>query len=204
MVSRMSKLSFVVVLSLLAGAALLVSACSFVLPVPTPTPTLRPSLPSPLPTTASVKAASTSTDVPVRAQKGFRAPDFTLLNLEGGEVNLCDFRGRPVLINFWATWCPPCRAELPAIQEAYQNSDNLVVLGLNFQESPQDVKSLVAFEGLTFPVLLDEGGSVALKYRARGLPTSFFVDPQGIITAVHIGPMTKDQIANYVAQAGGE
>jgi len=186
-------------LVLLLGSS--ASACVSDVPLDAALPTSTPVAITP--TTAPTFPAQT-TDLPVKPQKGFLAPDFTLPNIDGGQVTLGDLRGKIVLVNFWATWCPPCRAELPAIQEAYQNSDNLVVLGLNFQESPQDVKSLVAFEGLTFPVLLDEGGSVALKYRARGLPTSFFVDPQGIITAVHIGPMTKDQIANYVAQAGGE
>lgn len=145
-----------------------------------------------------------STDVPAKPQEGFRAPDFALLNLAGQEVSLGDFRGQLVLINFWATWCPPCRAELPAIQAQYQNSDDLVVLGVNFQEKSSDVKPFVEAEGLTFPILLDESGGVALMYRARGLPTSFLVDAEGIVTAVHIGPMTDSQLEDYVTQARGK
>jgi len=100
-----------------------------------------------------------------------------LLNLEGEEVSLSDSSGQPALINFWATWCPPCLEELPAIQATYQNSDDLVVLGVNFQERLTNVKSFVEQEGLTFPILLDEEGRLALLYRVRSLPTSFFLEP---------------------------
>jgi len=131
-------------------------------------------------------------NTPVRPQKGFTAPDFALLNLKGEEVSLRDFGGQPVLINFWATWCPPCREELPAIQTMHHNSDDLVVLGVNFQEGLADVRPFVEEAGLTFPILLDEEGRVAKAYRARSLPTSFFLSPDGIITAVHIGPMSVD------------
>lgn len=86
----------------------------------------------------------------------------------------------------------------------YQNSENLVVLGVNFRKELSDVKSFVEKERLTFPVLLNEGGRVAMRYRARGLPTSFFLSPDDIITAVHIGPMTASDLDRYVAQARGE
>ena len=152
----------------------------------------------------SVEAEQSSADVPVRPQRGFRAPDFTLLDLEGEQVSLSDFRGQLVLINFWATWCPPCRDELPVIQAQYEKSDDLVVLGVNFQEGADEVRSFVTNEELTFPILLDEEGRVTMTYRARALPTSFLVDAEGIITAVHIGPVAAGHLKDYVIQARGE
>ena len=115
-----------------------------------------------------------------------------------------DYRGRVVLINFWATWCPPCRAEFSVMQAAYEKPEDLVVLAVNFQESVEDVRAFVEEQEVTFPVLLDRTGQVALAYRSRALPTSFFVDAEGIITAVHLGRMTNSQIDSYVSQARGE
>jgi len=109
-----------------------------------------------------------------------------------------------VLVNFWATWCSPCRQELPAIQAQYESTDDLVVLGVNFQEKADEVRPFVAEAGLTFPILLDETGRATLIYRVRGLPSSFMVDADGLIAAVHVGPMTARQLAGYVAQARGE
>lgn len=143
-------------------------------------------------------------DHPPSPQAGFAAPDFTLETRDGETISLSDLRGQVVLINFWATWCPPCREELPVIQATYQNSDDLAVLGVNFQEGLTNVKPFVEKEGLTFPVLLDEKGQVAAMYRTRSLPTSFFLNPDGIITAVHIGPMTANDVDNYVTQARGK
>jgi len=157
-----------------------------------------------MPTPTLQEASLTPTGVPARPQKGFRAPDLTLLNLEGQEVSLSDFRGKLVLVNFWATWCSPCRQELPAIQAQYESTDDLVVLGVNFQEGADEVRPFVTEAGLTFPVLLDETGRATLIYRVRGLPTSFLVDADGLIAAVHVGPMTARQLASYVAQARGE
>jgi thiol-disulfide isomerase/thioredoxin len=190
-------------MALVISASVCASAAST--PVPT-TPTALAGLSTLAPTTTpnAGKTRGIPDDVPVKPQKGFRAPDFVLLNLEGKEVSLGDLGGRPVLINFWATWCPPCREELPVIQATYQNSDDLAVLGVNFQEGLTNVKPFVEKEGLTFPVLLDEEGRVATMYRTRGLPTSFFLNPDGIITAVHIGPMTANDVDNYVTQARGK
>lgn len=189
----------ILLMALVASA----SACASATPTPVPATSTQPGgLPTLVPNTSEV--GGLPDDMPARPQKGFRAPEFVLLNLEGEEVSLSDSSGQLVLINFWATWCPPCREELPAIQATYQNSDDLVVLGVNFQEGLTNVKSFVEQEGLTFPVLLDEEGRLALLYRVRSLPTSFFLNPDGIITTVHIGPMTANDVDNYVAQALGK
>jgi cytochrome c biogenesis protein CcmG/thiol:disulfide interchange protein DsbE len=125
-------------------------------------------------------------------RKGFLAPDFTLTALDGATVRLSDLRGKPVLINFWASWCGPCRAEMPHLQAVFEAhaDDGLVVLGVNQLESPPAVARFVEEFGLTFPIPLDNEGNVSATYQARALPTSFFVDADGVIRDAFTGPMT--------------
>ncbi len=132
-----------------------------------------------------------------------QAPDFTLKDLEGNVVSLSDFRGQAVLINFWATWCPPCRFEMPAIEEVYRKyrTQGFQVLAVDIQEPPDAVQRFVEQLGLTFTVLLDEDGSVAQQYWVRGIPTSFFVNRQGAIIAARVGAMSRDLIEQYATQA---
>ncbi|NIS83002.1 MAG: redoxin domain-containing protein [Anaerolineales bacterium] len=135
---------------------------------------------------------------------GALAPDFTLFDLQGEEVSLSDFHGQPVLINFWATWCGPCRLEMPAIQSRYERykDDGLVVLAVDFDEPAGDVESFRDELGLTFPLLLDPGAKVQKLYRNRSYPSSFFVDADGVIQVQHIGVMTEGQIDENLAQIG--
>ena len=134
------------------------------------------------------------------ARIGNPAPNFKLPNLEGKTVSLSDLRGKPVMLNFWATWCPPCRAEMPHIQQVYEEwSDNgLVVLAINLGESSSKVKEFVQSYGLSFPVLLDTKRDIAEKYNIRGLiPTTFFIDKNGIIQVKIIGAFpSKEAIEN--------
>ena len=133
-------------------------------------------------------------------RKGFSAPDFTLTTLDGATVRLSDLRGKAVLINFWASWCGPCRAEMPHIQAAYEKhtNDGLVVLGVDQAESPATVARFVDEFGLTFPIPLDSDGQVSAAYQARALPTSFFVDAEGVIRDTFTGPMTSGHIESML------
>lgn len=136
---------------------------------------------------------------------GQPAPDVTLKTLAGDLVSLTDFRGQPVLINFWATWCAPCRLEMPSLVQAYEahKADGFVILAVNLtaQDSIADVQAFVEEFKMTFPVLLDETGEVAdILYQLRGLPTSVFVDRDGRIARVHIGVMTGEQVAEFVEE----
>ena len=133
---------------------------------------------------------------------GSVAVDWTLPDLGGTEVSLSQYRGDVVLINFWATWCPPCRAEIPEIEAAYQarEDEGFVVLGIAVDQSHSLVAPFVELEGMTYPVLLDELSQVYNTYRAPGLPVSVLVDRDGVIQARHIGQMSGAQLEQYLAQ----
>ena len=138
---------------------------------------------------------STAGEIPAPRQ-GFLAPDFTLQSLEGKTYTLSELRGQAVLVNLWATWCPPCRAEMPAMQKMYKEykEQGFVVLALNmtYQDTPSAVLPFSQEYGLTFPILLETNGKVAQRYQLRSLPSSFFIDRDGIIQEVVIGgPMAE-------------
>jgi DsbE subfamily thiol:disulfide oxidoreductase len=130
---------------------------------------------------------------PPAPQVGHPAPDFTLATTNDEALTLSQLKGKPVLLNFWATWCPPCRAEMPHIQAAYKEygAAGLIVVAIDEQESADEVRRFANEFGLTFPLALDTSGQVGQKYLARALPTSFFVDRGGIIRHKFTGPMTE-------------
>ena len=133
--------------------------------------------------------AGCSTAPEQRARTGSQAPDFRLPALEGQTVSLSNFQGKPVLINFWAVSCPPCRFEMPFIQQVYEewSDKGLVILAINIGENPSTVKRFIESYGFSFLVLLDTRGDVALKYGIRLIPVSLFIDKNGIIQAKIIG-----------------
>ena len=120
---------------------------------------------------------------------GKLAPDFTLNSLDGQEVSLSGLRGKPVLLNFWATWCGPCRIEMPLLQEIYEKwaGKELVLLAVNLHEDPGKVREFVESAGYSFPVLLATGNEVPLSYNIRNIPATFFIDADGVIRDIKIG-----------------
>jgi len=130
------------------------------------------------------------------------APDFRVTTLDGQVFQLSDFRGQPVWISFWATWCPPCRAENPDIEAVYEaNRDQgLVIIALSIGESTDTVRDYVARTGLTYTIGLDQGTDIAAQYRIVGIPTHFFVDRDGIIRDWRIGSMSEGTMEKKVAQ----
>lgn len=122
------------------------------------------------------------------------APDFTLMNLSGEEVSLSDYRGKIVLINFWATWCGFCDMEMPDLQRLDDENDDLVVLAVDVMEDKETVQKYIDEGGYNFEVVLDEKGDITKTYLVSGFPTSYFVDPDGILLGGVPGMMTYDQM----------
>lgn len=148
----------------------------------------------------SVSAPAPPADLPVAPVPAAAAPDFSLPTLDGQSVSLSQFRGKPVLINFWATWCPYCREELPALQAtADRYGDDIVILAVDSKESGETVRAFAETMALTFPILLDESGEVSDRlYQVRGIPTSFFVDADGVIVDRYVGPLDEATIDSYL------
>ncbi len=138
------------------------------------------------------------------ARRGQVAPDFSLETLTGETLRLSDFRGRPVLLNFWSSRCPPCRTEMPELRQVQEAlGDRVVILAVNllYQEDRlEDVYAFVREQGLKFPVLLDRDGRVVTDYRVVSLPTSFFIDAEGKIYLVQVGPMTRSFIESILRE----
>lgn len=124
-----------------------------------------------------------------KSDKEIQAPDFTLKDLSGNTVSLRELRGKVVFLNFWATWCPPCRLEMPAMEQLHKefSDQGLVVLAVNFRESPDEVRSFLKQHGLTFTTLLDEQERAFGLYRAWSLPTTYLINKNGEIVGKVIG-----------------
>lgn len=135
----------------------------------------------------------------IAPQAGFSAPDLTLVALDGKYQSLSDLRGKVVLLNHWASWCAPCRAEMAALNNVYARyrESGLVVLGVNAtsQDDEAAARAFVKQEGLTFPIVFDRDGSTGRTYRIHSLPTSYFIGRDGVIREVIIGgPMSEASV----------
>lgn len=145
---------------------------------------------------------ATIADAPVGIYEGNLAPDFQLATLDGEAVKLSDYRGKKVILNFWATWCPPCKAEMPHMENFYKkNKENgIEILAVNLTSQDNGIDAIQAFVkdyGLTFPILLDEKGDVGLEqYKAETIPTTYILNSQGIITKKVMGPMNEEMLAD--------
>ena len=131
------------------------------------------------------------------------APDFELESLTGEKKHLSDFQGKVVVLNFWATWCGPCTYEMPFFQEIYESyASEIAVLAVNNQESVDRVSPFVEELGLTYEILMDKDGGVAMQYQVLGFPTTYFIDPNGIIKFHHVGVLTEEQLDGYLNLLG--
>ncbi|HUF38291.1 MAG TPA: redoxin domain-containing protein [Anaerolineales bacterium] len=142
-------------------------------------------------------------ELPTGIAIGERAPDFEAVNLSGDRIALSDLNGKVVLLNFWATWCTPCRIEMPYLQARHERyPEDLAVVGVDFDEPEPLVRSFADEFGLTFELVLDPGGIIQERYEIRGYPTTYFLDRDGVIRAVHIGVLSERQLDGYLRDFG--
>lgn len=142
-------------------------------------------------------------NVDIGIQEGSKAPDFVLITLNGEEVKLSDFVGKKIILNFWATWCPPCKAEMPHMQKFYheQKDSGVEILAVNLTSSEKneaDIGEFIKSNELSFPVLLDQNGDIAQTYQAFTIPTSYVIDTNGIIRNKVVGPMDTEMMEELV------
>ena len=142
---------------------------------------------------------------PVTGRSGFTrvnkpAPDFTLPSLDGGELTLSAYLERPIVINFWASWCPPCRVESPALERTWRAYENRGVLfvGVNIQDTEKDARAYVREFGISYPNGLDGDGKVTVDYGVIGLPVTFFVGRDGIVERRWVGAIKERQLTAWV------
>lgn len=130
------------------------------------------------------------------------APNFSAPTVDGQTVSLAEHRGGVVMLNFWATWCPPCKAEMPILQKAYEThqDDGFTIIAVNNMETLSTVQRFAQSAGLSFPIAMDERGVVQRTFGVMGYPTSIFVGPNGEIYATHSGAIRADQLEQYIAQ----
>ncbi|HEX8598639.1 MAG TPA: redoxin domain-containing protein [Chloroflexia bacterium] len=134
---------------------------------------------------------------------GAVAPDFELTDVSTGEpVKLSSLRGRPVWLNFWATWCPPCKEELPRMQEVYSGykAEGLAIVGIDMRENPADVREFVKSKGYHWTFVVDTDGVVTNRYFTAGIPTHVFVDAEGVIQAIHIGELDSGMMEEFLSK----
>ncbi|WKA53760.1 peroxiredoxin family protein [Planococcus shixiaomingii] len=157
----------------------------------------------------SLETLSVGTDVDFLATEeglapGEVAPDFELTTLSGETVKLSDYKGKKVILNFWATWCPPCIAEMPLMQNYYENAqeENVEILAVNLTTEDRGIHKVEEFvksNNLTFPIPMDLKGDIGSTYQAVTIPTSYMIDTQGRVQKKHIGPMDEKVMIDYIA-----
>ncbi|MCA1031288.1 redoxin domain-containing protein [Bacillus timonensis] len=139
----------------------------------------------------SIEVSKAQSEIGIR--EGDKAPDFLLKTLDGKDMKLSDFAGKKVILNFFATWCPPCKEEVPHMQEFYSKKDgNVEILAVNLATAERSSKAIYQFVedfNITFPVVLDQRGDVGNTYQAHAIPTTYIIDSNGIIRKRMIGPM---------------
>jgi peroxiredoxin len=152
-----------------------------------------------------VKNGIDESSLTVGINQGNLAPDFELQTPDGESVKLSDFRGKKVIVNMWATWCPPCKAEMPDMQKFYEQykNENVSILAVNMTTSEKSIDDVTAFLdefGITFPVVLDQQNEVAEVYQVYALPSSYIIDSNGIIQQKITGPMNLEMMENMISE----
>ncbi len=168
-----------------------------------PTATFTPPLPTPTSTPTNTPTPRPPPTVPEPVEGlgiGYLAPNFTLGSNRASRVSLSELRGKIVILNFWASWCPPCRHEVPALQAIHHEygPQGVVVLAVNLGEKLENVERFAHDNGISFAVWLDEDKWAGNIYGVRSIPTTYFIDQDGIIRTIQFGSMTREQIINHL------
>lgn len=142
--------------------------------------------------------------VVVAATEGRPAQDFRLPTFDGRTIALSDYGGRVVVLNFWASWCAPCRVEAPVLEQAWRHyrDQGVVVLGINIWDKESDARAFMREFGLTYPNVLDNGGRVAIDYGVAGIPETYVIGRDGRVVGKHSGPATAERLAELLRAAG--
>lgn len=135
-------------------------------------------------------------------QSGQKFPDFTLESLDGEKITLSELANQPIVINFWATWCDPCKEEMPLFEAIYSENSGIVVLGINYNEPANIIRRFVQERGITFPILLDADGKLAERFQVFGFPTTYFIDRDGILRGIYVGQLNEQLILSYLEEIG--
>lgn len=147
--------------------------------------------------TINIAGPRTAVDTPI---VGRPAPAFDLETLDGGRLSVADLRGSPVVVNFWASWCIPCREEAPLLTAAAEEyeAQGLRVVGIVYQDSPQSARDFMGRYGQTYPGLVDPDGRTAIDYGVFGIPETFFVDRTGVVRSRQVGPVTEESLRKEI------
>ena len=146
----------------------------------------------------------TTENLTIGPNQGMKAPAFTLTSLDGKEVSLASLKDRPVFLNFWATWCGPCVAEMPDIETLQKkHGDKITIIGIDLRESTQTVSQFVSARDYSWTFVIDTSGSVAQKYLVEAIPTSIFINSKGVITARKVGLMQLSAMETLAMAAIG-
>jgi thiol-disulfide isomerase/thioredoxin len=148
-----------------------------------------------------VESAADTAELQTGPEPGMLAPNFYLESLEGERLRLSDLRGRPLFLNFWATWCTACITEMPAMQElADRYGDDLTIVGINVDQPRDEALDFAVKAEIRYPLLLDPGAEVTRSYQVRSMPTSLFIAPNGVVHSVRFGPLTETEMEQYLAE----
>ena len=136
----------------------------------------------------------------VPAPVEYDAPELTLTNLSGAEESLADYEGQVVLVNLWATWCPPCKEELPVLQQYYEDhvDEGFVIIGIDFGEPEDAVAAFIESSNLTYPIWIDEGSESGLAFNSYSLPASFVIDRDGTVVLAWTGAISQAMLEKHV------
>jgi cytochrome c biogenesis protein CcmG, thiol:disulfide interchange protein DsbE len=151
--------------------------------------------------TLGLTACSDDTDVDklvdqMSPKAGYKAPNFELLDVKADTAKLKEYQGSPIVLNFWATWCGPCKEEMPLLEQTYikHKDSGLVMLGMNNKEQSGTVSTYVSRGGYSWRMLLDYDGKIADIYRINAYPTTFFIDRNGYTRSIYVGGLTAEQL----------